>query len=388
MLRKNVMPNPVFGQLSETRRNNFDFLRVLLAVMVIASHAKIEGALAFAPTSGEHVVKFLGPGRLALNGFFVISGFLIANSWVHSRGLGDYAKKRFLRIYPGLIAALLFCALIVGPLGGADLATYFHDPQTAKFFAPLVLKQVHTLPGVFTNVTPPGIIDGPVWTIRFEILCYILLAGLGLLGILRRRGLVLALFLVTFALFNAQEFRWLLHSGIQVPYFDGLDDLPRLATFFLAGTTLYVYRDVIPHSRAGLIVSILGLALTYKVAPSLTLPLFGTYILFYVAFSPAIQLHGFARHGDFSYGLYLYAWPVQQLLLQHLGPRFHSAVTAGHGAGRLLLFLPTFAITLGLAFLSWRLIEKPFLRLKSRPVRAERIAEAVVVEAEKVPAAK
>jgi peptidoglycan/LPS O-acetylase OafA/YrhL len=356
-----AIPKNAFGQLCEARRNNFDFLRFALATLVIVSHAKMTEV----PDTGDHQVRFLGlGGRLAVNCFFAISGFLISNSWQHSRGLVDYTRKRFLRIYPGLVSALLFCVAVVGPLGGAELRTYFRDQQTYRFFAPLLLQANQTLPGVFAGLPHAREVNGPVWTIRYEIACYVLLGLLGMVGLLRRRGAVLALFLASLAVFTAQVSRWPVPWCFHLPYFGILDHLLRLVAFFLAGVVFYFYRDSIPFSRAWLAASLAVLALTYKVIPSVTVPVFGTYVLFYLAFSPLIRLHGFARYGDFSYGLYLYAWPVQQLLIQHFGAR----LAMGHGLDRLALSVLTFGLTLPLAAASWYVVERPFLRLKSRPL--------------------
>jgi len=371
---------------TDSRLNNFDFLRFLFASIVILAHAKVNDLLsdAAAPAGPiDHDVRFLGFGRMAVNAFFILSGFLIANSWLHSRGLADYAKKRLLRIYPGLIAALLFCALVVGPLGGADMTSYFHNASIFRLFGPLLLMPNGYLPGVFTHLAHPTFIarsgevltrmprmrevDGPVWTIRFEIFCYIMVAALGLLGLLRKRTVILGVFIAALAVFTLQTLHIPHAWTMQVPYFGSIDNLPRLVTFFLAGVVFYLYRNEIPHSRWWLLAAASLFVLTYKFIPSVTTPLCETYALFYVAFSQTFRVPRFAKFGDFSYGLYLYAWPAQQLLTMYFLGRYAAL---GDKVGTVALFVSTYAITFCLAFLSWRLVEGPFLRLKAKRVIA------------------
>jgi len=99
-----------------------------------------------------------------------------------------------------------------------------------------------------------------------------------------------------------------------------------------------------------------GVLLTYHFAPFVGLPLFGTYILFYLAFHPRLKLHNFGRYGDMSYGIYLYAWPIQQLVLQHLGGGLGK-----NKVSRLILCAMVLLLTCGMALLSWHAVEKPVL---------------------------
>ena len=180
-----------FIQSTESRSNNLDVLRFLLACVVIHSHSFMLTGHEYASLRQKLIHLQFGGGGYAVDFFFMLSGFLVANSWLHSRGLGDYLKRRTLRIYPGFIVCLAFCVFVAGPLGGADLKTYFANPQTWSFFAPLILGPLGVLPGVFTDAPWRGVVNVPLWTIRFEFLCYLLLAAIGMAGLLRRRRLVL-----------------------------------------------------------------------------------------------------------------------------------------------------------------------------------------------------
>ena len=329
-----------FKGRSESRDNNFDFLRFALATLVIFSHSyPLLGVDAQEPI--RLITGFSG-GFIAVSGFFIISGFLIAGSWQHSRSLWSYTRKRFLRIYPGFTVALLFCMVIVCPLGGANLATHFHNREAWRFvYHSLLLGQPPGIVGVFQYNPSPGAINGSLWTIRYEIACYILVAISGLLGVLRKRFLILSLFIGAYAL-NL--------------HFYNSNEAVRLLTYFLAGVVFFCYREVIPYSRFLFLVSVVAMACCFGKHFMIASPIIGTYLLFYVAFSRRLHLHRFGRYGDFSYGVYLYAFPVQQLLIYYIKPHHVLLPTE--------LFLLALPVTLGLAVLSWFCVEKPSLNKK------------------------
>ena len=340
------------------RENAFDFLRFFLASLVILSHSfalLYSGWSAYDPllhwTRGQAAL-----GGVAVDGFFLISGFLITKSWEHSQGVADYAKKRALRILPALVLVLLVTVFVFGPLA-TDLrpASYFHSPRTWAYFGMMGTKNLHltdTLPGVFTHNPLANRVNGSLWTIRCEAICYILVAALGLLRVYRRPialPLVSAAALAVMAL-NAHKLSTLGEWA----------DSFRVLLYFLWGMTFYLCRDFIPFSRGWLMLSLGGI-LVSEVVDILpyTLPLLGAYALFYAAFRPAFGLQRFARRGDFSYGLYLYAFPVQQLLVT----TFQHSLNAG------ALTLAAFLLALACAVLSWHLVEKPALHRKRAPLR-------------------
>ncbi len=352
------MPFISFKQATDVRRNNFDFLRFFLASLVILSHSYplVLG------DNREEPLQRLTRGQTTFGGvavafFFVISGFLITHSWLHSRSPLDYLKKRVLRIYPGWTAALLFGFLIVGPLSGGHFFSYVRQFGTYEYFKPLLLHSgSDRLPGVFAHNPFAGVVNGSLWTIRYEFLCYLMVAALGLLGLYRSRLWVLALFVASLLYESVPAIPRL---NLNLRYFGPMESLPSLLSFYLAGMTFYFFRDVIPRSRLLFAGSLLLLALS--VIPSqlaLALPICGTYALLYAAVSSTFNLHEFGRRRDISYGIYLYAFPVQQMLIQGLPAARHPVV----------LFLIAWPLTCLLAALSWHLVEKPFLRLKPKKV--------------------
>lgn len=352
--------------------NNFDVLRLFWAVLVLFSHcfALPQGGNDHEPlavlTHGQ--ITF---GSLAVDAFFVISGFLIAQSWLRSKGQGDFLRKRVLRIYPGFLVAALFCALIVGPLGSASVAQYLHEfqPKTVLRFlwSALTLSQLQ-LPSVFVHLPSPGEINGSLWTIRYEFWCYLLIAALGGLSLLKRRGAVLGLWIAVLLLHIAQEFFFpgigqgndqikigLLH-GIELPLLGNLDRWPRLLAFFLAGTVCFLYREQIPRSPKLAFVSLVLLALCIPWGINALLPLCGTYLLLYAAGSPHHMGKALTQRADLSYGIYLYAYPLQQLLIQLLGKQINPFAL-------FVIATPTVAV---FALASWILVEQPALRRKKQ----------------------
>ena len=313
-------------------------------------------------------------------GFFIISGFLITMSWKRSKGRGDYLRKRILRIFPGFIAVSLFCALVVGPLSAVDGLHYWSDLWHLKgdfLFSTLTLGNP-ALPPVFQGVPIAGAVDGSLWTIPYEFGCYLIVAALGTLALLVghllpsrvRRVLPAVFFLGIYGLYSAHcaghLIGWL--GGMQFTniiiaghVFGGSVQpigWPRLLTYFASGMCLYLYRDLIPLSRGLFLLSIVvlvGSCTVVRILPY-TLPIFGSYALIYIAFSPILtrQWGGFGKNIDLSYGLYLYSFPIQQLLVLHWGRRLNPHE---------MFFISLTAASL-LATLSWFLVERPCLSRK------------------------
>ena len=356
--------------------NNFDFLRFLLAALVVFSHSfVIAGQGASEPLSwlsGSQTYL----GEVAVNGFFVISGFLITASWTRSRNARDYFQKRVLRIYPGFVVICLLCALIVGPLGAASPATFFHQFSPVSFLSHMLLLGKLDLPTTFHTNPVPDQVNGSLWTIKIEFECYLLIAALGLLGGFKRRLVPLALLLASCAV-----------SGAASLHLRGLPALPEFAAehlrffvYFFAGMVFYLYRDKILYRLPLLIGAVAVIAVgtwgRYLQAV-MALPL--TYLLMYAAFRPSAALASFGQKRDLSYGLYLYAWPIQQILAALLVTRLHGAATA------YLLFAAALLPALLCAWASWQLVEKPCLNLVRKPSHAQEAGEIAVVMAAEVP---
>jgi peptidoglycan/LPS O-acetylase OafA/YrhL len=354
----------------ELNKNNFDLLRFLLAACVIYSHCFV---LFYQKMEDVETLRLLTRnqvdfGGIAVSFFFVISGFLIVRSYAFSTSLRAYFTKRVLRIVPGFAVAFLISVFVLGALGTATAAHPFGNWSTylSGMSIRRIIWQLFTLEAprgarTFTSNPLPNMVNESLWTIQYEFLCYLLVPLVGLAGLVKRRWFVLACFLVAYVLFAIKRMKlvdmyaydneW----NLLLPY---PSELPRFFAFFFAGASFYLYRHHIVRSRAitALCVALLGLTAWWGSGLNLALPLAGTYLLFYIAYHPRIRYHNFAKKGDYSYGLYLYGWPVQQLVLYFFATHLNA-----HS-----LFLLSFPVTLAAAYFSWHAVEKRFLKMKGR----------------------
>jgi len=296
---------------------------------------------------------------LGVDFFFLISGFLVTRSWLRAPGTGNYLARRALRIYPAFLVVVCLTALLVGPLSrGAE--PYFRRFSPAAFVQSALLLQQPVMPATFLANPLPREPNGSLWTIRYEATCYLLVALLGLAGAYRRPALVVALFLATLSASFAQAngYPELLSYQREVYPFGIPGMWPNLLGFFLAGMVLCLYAPRIPYDRRLAALSGVVLLLGCLDGMELVLPSFGSYLIFYLALHPAPRLERLTRHGDFSYGVYLYAFCIQQSWLQ-----LFPAVFA---RSPYLLFAVTVPPTAACAFLSWHAVEKRPLRWKRR----------------------
>ncbi len=326
--------------------NNFDFLRLLAASLVVVGHSYwLCGRAADEPVRNFTAASDMAD--IAVNLFFVMSGFLIATSWSNSRSTLEFAGKRALRIFPALIVSVLFAVLVVGPVATKlPLIEYLSDPQTYAYLANALLITEFHLPGVFAGNPFPDTVNGSLWTLPYEVGMY---ASLMMLGLLRlfSGGIVLvllaALIGIRFALMPALEIESVL-----------LSKATRLALFFYAGCALYLYRDRIRWSwKLAVPLALLTIVTaghqSWFLGHVLTLP----YLVIYVAHLRLPLLAGAGKAGDFSYGLYIFSFPLQQLIM-HWNPHLPLAS----------FMILSLALSLAAAVLSWHLIESPALALK------------------------
>ena len=353
------------AQTENDRSNNFDFLRFVMASTVLFDHCfPLLGSRDGPQYARLENAASLGAGA-AVDFFFVISGFLVTQSWQRTPQAGPFLRKRILRIYPAFILVSLFCALVVGPLGAASVPEYIRHFHPLGFAAYLGLLVGPYLPPVFLHLPYAGQVDGSFWTLRYEFECYLLVMLLGLLNLLRRPGMVLAGFAAIFAVTLAES------AGYRLPIpnrdlhlIGNPSNWVRLSLCFLSGMTFLLYRDRIPCSVPLLLTALAGIAVAavFNNWWGLAVPTCGAYLLFWAAFRPVPFLAHFAKYGDFSYGVYLFAYPVQQTLIFYLKPSLTP----------LRLFCLAFPITLLLAVLSWHFVEKPALRLKKGAAQVQR----------------
>lgn len=327
------------------RDNALNLIRLVLAVLVIVSHAYPIGGFGPDPVLGD-----LGLGSVAVGGFFAISGYLITKSRFRT-DLRKFASRRALRIFPGYWVCLIFTAFIAGGIAGLTRGGWtFSDGIT--FFAlnaPMIRAGGSDIGTTLAGLPYAEAWNGSLWTLRYEVMCYVAV-GLALsLGFVRQRR---SLFLFAFAGVTA------LSLVVHARGIDGvIADVALLAPFFLAGACLYVYSDEIPYSnRLALLAIVLFIAAVasgngHSLA---ALPL--AYLMMWLGIVLPKSVAKVTSENDFSYGTYLYAFPVQQLLV----------IAGAHHYGPVTYVLLSIAGTVPLAVLSWFFVEKPAQRL-SRP---------------------
>lgn len=292
--------------------------------------------------------------------FFAISGFLIQRSMLRSRSFLSYFSARALRLFPGLAVVILITTFILGPAATSlQLSEYITAPSTWHYFSNLNLLNPNTqfhLAGVFKTNPYPDSVNGSIWTLPYETWMYLMVALVFAVDklILRRikaikkllgiAGFIMASILICFLgdkfLTNGQQLRF--------------DILLFISTFYI-GAFFYSYRHKIALSWVTMAVLLLG---TPLVKGSIIAPIYIPITIAYSVLVLAYCFSGFVRKyntlGDYSYGLYIYAFPVQQSLVYWLKLDFIELVIAST------------LIALTLAIGSWHLIEKPALSLKRR----------------------
>jgi len=338
------------------RRNAFGAFRLLFASLVIVSHTPqmLDGDF-----SREPMRRLFGVGsfgELAVDGFFLISGYLITASFIS--GPRTYAIKRVLRIYPAFLVCYLLCLLLVAPLGGAHLAAL--SPMAwAKIAAGMVMLKSPAVDGIFPGLHYP-VLNGSMWTIAYEFRCYIMAALLGLLGFYKRPWLLVAL---TTAVIAANVL-FLFPVGDQIIHLlrptNAVLGEPaptiRLTGAFLSGACFRLCNLEYRGRTAALCATVMLACLFVPAVAEPAMITLGGYVLFWAAFKLSWRpLRTLNAKDDISYGVYLYAWPVATLLIWYW--RDASMWTLG---------LLTLAASAALGAISWFVIEKPSLALKSR----------------------
>ena len=341
------------------RDNHFNFLRLVLASLVILSHAPelLDGS-----RRRELLSRLDGGtlsfGELAVDGFFLLSGFLIVQSWERQPRLGPYLRKRALRIYPGFVVAALVSAFVVGPLA-ADARAYFAQFRPGAFLGGVLLLQRPAVPPVFAGLAYPEV-NNALWTIAYEFGCYLFVAAMGTLGFVKnRRGwLLVALAVLAYSSLPGHVTLGLPGGGTwEVALRGAQGSACRLLAFFSVGGCFYLFRGEVRY-RAGwaavaAVVAAAGLGHARSVQGAVGIA--GGYLLFWFAFRRVRSLEFFQRHADVSYGVYLYGWPAISLL-----------VWWRPGISPWTLFAAAWAASLVLGWMSWHAVELPFLRLKPR----------------------
>ena len=336
--------------------NAFDLIRFVAALGVLYAHSY--------PLTGLIEPIFFGnagPGALSIYVFFAVSGYLVQRSWDRSKSVVSFIVNRSLRIFPALIVCVIACAFVLGPLvSSASLSAYFSDASPYRFvtsnLAMFFVSSSNEILGVFDGLPYPQAVNGSLWTIKYEVFMYITLLALVSLLTKSTRAIigVLTCYVCVWALGTYQglsdpgDLLWRLR-------YIGLDSrLLALAPFFLIGALLARCPQTVLRPKIAVSLGLTSLFFYTSNYAILVLWLALPYCILVFAYHAPRVFNQFGKHGDFSYGFYLYAFPVQQTMsFLHVTPwPLHVMAST--------------ALTLLIAVLSWRLIESPALQLKYR----------------------
>ncbi|WP_421740936.1 acyltransferase family protein [Cellulomonas sp.] len=376
-----VVPGPPRGRLRPAaaalgwgsaelhpRRNGLNLLRLILALVVLVNHGWTLSGNGEGP-----LIDDTNFGRWAVYGFFAISGYLITGSRL-TKPLSTYIVHRAARIFPAFLVCLIATAFVFAPIaywyvnGGLD--GFMTTPTTPLNYVignAGLRVAAYDVAGTPTAVPYPGAWNGSMWSLYYEFLCYLIIAGLCCLRAFRRNAVWLALTFVAVAALN-------IAMPTAAPYTQNNIDvvfLANLLPFFLGGGLIYMLRGKIPFTwplaLAALVVSAVIVKLTDGGGAQVAAPLLAYAILWLGAVLPCPDL---IRRHDVSYGVYIYAFPVQQLI----------ATFGVYRWGIVPYVALTIALTGVLAIASWLVIERPVMR-RARAITTIRVPDALLAAA-------
>lgn len=346
------------------RRNSLNVVRLLLAATVIVSHAYPLGGYGVEPHIGKvHL------GTLAVYGFFAVSGYLITRSRLRV-GSGRFLWHRFLRIFPAYWVSMVVVVAVLAPLTwwhrhGSLTAYPLHSAGHYMVVNAALIRRQLGVSGTLTNAL--GDWEGTTWTLAYEFLCYLAVAVLGAIGLLRRKPIVVLGVLAGVACLGLRPGDG--HVDVIQPM-----TLAQFGVLFAAGGCAALFADHVPMSRlyaaGAAAVAVTACFAPYRLtAPLLAVPM--TYLMLWLG--ARLPFAGAFQRNDISYGIYIYGWTVQQLIIG-FGYRPSSVLTD---------LAVTAVLTTLFAAASWFAIERPTLRMKNATLRRrpERAARALPVAA-------
>ena len=336
-------------KISDGHDNFFTPLRFIFAFMVLIGHAFIIG---MRDVNAEPRVFFeFTFSYMAVNLFFIASGFLVTKSMLYRGDVAEYSSARILRIYPALALHVLLVMFVMGPfVTSLPLREFFTHPDF--FTQPLKVLSFYK-----TEIELPSVLEGnnetlasaTLWTLRYEVLAYIGTAIAFSLGLMKKKWMLLAQFVV-FA-----------SAWIVIKAFGLFESLPatgqnllRFSICYSLGAAIFAYRERLQFHILGLVGVTIAAALTngtplFEVTTAVML----AYFVFWAAYIKAPKLVGLQSVSDISYGIYIYHWAIMQWL-NHIFPDF----------GPWQLIAIAAPLTIAISAASWRYIEKPMLRSK------------------------
>jgi len=343
-IRRNMFK---FVRIRDGKDNFFTPLRLVLAVIVMIGHCfyvtSEMGSLA------EPRIFFdYPPGFLAVNVFFIVSGFLVTKSVMYRGASADFVSARILRIMPALIAHILFLMFVMGPfVTSLPLKAFFTHPEflTQPLKALTFYRTEMVLPGALEN-NHANVSSATLWTLRYELMAYLGTGLLFYLGFMKQRWMIMAQFLILATLWYVVHF-----TGIYDNLLGTIQRILRLGMGYSIGAAIYAYRDKISFHILGIpILGFIAVTLHDTIMFKVMTDIWLAYIIFWIAYIKIPKLEGLQNMTDISYGIYIYHYCLQQWVF-HINPDVNV----------LELFLWSTPLTVLMALASWHLVEKPML---------------------------
>ncbi|MFW0758494.1 acyltransferase family protein [Pseudomonas sp. H11T01] len=329
--------------------NNLNLLRLVAALMVLYAHS-----FAFYGNAPAGFLGLTSYGGLGIDIFFIISGYLIVKSWDFNPSAGSFLIKRSLRIFPALMVVVLVSMFFLGPIFSTlTVKEYFSHPQFSSYFRNIILSPVFYLPGVLEYSRVPNAVNGSLWSLPVEFFMYLVVMGLGLLF----NGGRLIYTAVT-ALFALVVVFWCWRDApLVVVYGTDVRNIFLTGIYFMIGACYAKWRLERWFSLSGVCVLVMATILLapYSIISKFLLWLVLPYVVLAYGLSRSRLGSWVNRVGDCSYGVYIYAFPVQQFVLLKFPDIAYSTY----------LFV-TVLITLVLGYGSWHLVEKRILKFKPK----------------------
>ena len=339
---------------TSNRDNNLNLIRLIASIFVLYNHSFVLAGFMFEEPLWKKYTSMVTFGNLGVDIFFITSGFLLALSLIAKKNLLQFFINRVLRIFPGLIFSLAITVIITGLFFTAlDFYEFIKNNQTKYFFLynSILLKEiVYLLPDAF-QANPIKSVNGSLWTLPYELKAYIALFFLALISLLLKNHFVEIFKILLLALCAYCYFRYMRE------YYGGgaSSEKYRLYFFFLFGacTGAFIENIKLDMRWGAACLILIVFCLPYKkiLFPAYTILL--PYIILTIAYVPSGKIRNFNKIGDYSYGMYIYGFFVQQCIVamvESIAP--HT------------LFIYSFFVTIIVSVLSWHLIESPALRLK------------------------
>lgn len=332
-------------------KNSYDFIRFIAASMVVFSHSFALVGIT------EPKIGNISLGTLGVWIFFILSGYLISHSWHQYPRFNVFFAKRALRIFPALIVAVLVSVIVSGIFfTNLSLVEFFKSPETLSYLNNILLiNPQYSLPGeVFATNPHPNAVNGSIWTLAYEFLMYATVAVFGVLGIFKKIGvtkiwIVLFVSQIIMSILGVQNFDFV------ILYFQ-FNFIVTLALMFFTGVLVQQHYNRFAFApKYGIIAATAFLAFATLIP--IASELVAATILAYAVFSlgNSSKMSWFGKYGDFSYGIYIYSFPIQQMIV---------SITSTTQPFK--LFGLSLAISIIAGALSWWLVESRVLKFKSK----------------------